>query len=164
MRVIIIGFILLCSSYCVTAQPITDTFTQAKQEGISFTELDSLYPSAAHAHPTKGVFNKDQASFLKKYRTMMQEFGQFLNENNFQWGNRTSFFQRIYFDKNGSIDYYFVNLDQTHFSDKKRKQFLKLLHAFSEKYQFPMQAESNFAQCAPITFVDPKSTEQKSNR
>ncbi|WP_138429103.1 hypothetical protein [Fodinibius saliphilus] len=95
---------------------------------------------------------------------MMQELGQFLMENGFEWKKRTSFFQRIYFAKQGTINFYLVNLDQTHFSEKKKERFIELLHVFSEQYQFPMQANSNFAQCAPITFTDSQDSQQQTNK
>ncbi len=162
MRYLLFSFFFLGFISAVVAQPVTASFDQAKTTGISFTELDSLYPSAAHAMANKGVFSKNQSQFLQEYRNMMQEFGQFLMEHGFKWGGRTSFFQRIYFNNDGTIDYYFVNLDQSQLSAEKKKRFKKLLQKFSANYQFPMKAESNFAQCAPITFVDPKSTKQKS--
>lgn len=162
MRYLLLSLFLtgfVTSSY---AQPITGTFEQAKSNDISFSKLDSAYPSAAHANPSKGVFKDDQKEFLTKYRDMMREFGNFLQENDFDWEEQVSFFQRIYFNNDGTIDYYFVNLDETNLSEEKKEQFKNLLHEFSNDYQFSMEAESNFAQCAPITFVDPPETNKNS--
>lgn len=161
MRYLHLIFVLLGFTISVSAQPETGTFAQAQAEGVSFSKLDSLYPSAAHANPAKGIFNQKQKEFLSQYRKMMQEFGNFLRDHNFQWGEQTTFFQRIYFDSNGTIDYYFVNFDNSNLSKEQKEHFKKLLQDFSGNYQFPMQADSKFAQCAPITFVDPSKSDQK---
>lgn len=156
MRHLFITLFLLAVACTINAQPVVGTFNKAGELGISFTELDSVYLSAVNVQPEKAVFKENQKEFMAEYRKMMASMGTFLTDNGFEWGEKTRFFQRIYFDRSGTIDYYFVHLDRTNFSDNKKTQLQSLLQEFSAQYTFPLSGSSNFAQCSPIVFADPK--------
>ncbi|WP_138429104.1 hypothetical protein [Fodinibius saliphilus] len=65
MRTFIFCILVLVFNYSALAQPVTTTFEQSKEQGISFVKLDSLYHGATHANPQKNVFKEHQTKFLK---------------------------------------------------------------------------------------------------
>jgi len=161
MKYITLLVLVFSASTFGYSQPVVATFDRAESMNISFAELDSLYPSAIHTDTSKAVFSERQDKFIDSYRSMMQKLGNFLHKNNFEWGERTTFFQRIYFNRDGKIDYYFINLRKTGFSEAKKEQLKKLLTNFSDNYKISLSTDMDFAQCSPVTFVDPKSNKEQ---
>jgi hypothetical protein len=130
------------------------TFQQAEKSGIRVTNLDSLYPSGLHVDSTKSVFHHHQDEFIAAYQGMLQDLGKYLKANGFNWGKPTPGFNRIYFNKKGTIDYFLYNFRKGDVAEEKEKQFDVLLNKFIKTYQFPMKAKTGFAQCSPVRYMN----------
>ena len=137
------------------------TFHNAEKQGISIKHLDSLYKSAVHADTSLAVFKteKEQDALQQAYVKLLQDFGKFLSENNFTWEKPTRCFNRIYFNSDGTIDYFLFNfLGKT--EDKPaeivEKEFQRLLNVFISDYKFSLTAKIKFAQCSPTTYLTKK--------
>ena len=137
------------------------TFQNAEKQGISIKHLDSLYKSAVHADTSLAVFKteKEQDALQQAYVKLLQDFGKFLLENNFKWEKPTRCFNRIYFNSDGTIDYFLFNfLGKT--EDKPaeiiEKEFQRLLNVFISDYKFSLTAKTKFAQCSPTTYMPKK--------
>lgn len=155
MKKLIILVIALCSMPAL-AQPLAATFTEAKELGFDPVKLDSLYPSAAHADPQKGVFKDKQGEFLKSYRQLHQDLANFLAKEGFSWPERTRLFTRVYFAPGGTIDFFLINPKQADLSKEQSDELFEHLNSFIADYNIPMKADSKFAQCSPVTYVSPK--------
>jgi len=130
------------------------TFLKAEKQGISITALDSIYPSALHSDSTKAVFGNKQQEFIQAYKKTLQDLAAFLKSNNFSWGKQTKCFNRIYFNKDGGIDYFLYNFGKDEITPEKQARFDGLLNRFIKDYRFTMKATTGFAQCSPVRYSD----------
>ena len=103
--------VLLTTCFQTFGQHLGLTFQNAEKQGISIKNLDSLYTSAVHADTALAVFKteKEQDALQQAYVKLLQDFGKFLSENNFKWEKPTRCFNRIYFNSDGTIDYFLFN-------------------------------------------------------
>ncbi len=134
------------------------TFQVAKIKGISFDSLEHEYKSALHVDTAQAVFKTDaeQKSMFDAYTKLLQDFGKFLNTHQFKWDHPTRCFNRIYFNTDGTIDYFLFNFlgkPSDKLSEAKEKEFTQLLNTFIKDYQIPLKAKSKFAQCSPSTYM-----------
>lgn len=133
---------------------------EAQKIGINIEKLDLEYKSAVHIDSTKAVFRTEaqQQKLQESYIKLLQDFGSFLNKNNFKWESKTKCFQRIYFAPNGKIDYFIYNfklknvLPENLISEEKQKEFEHLLKLFVKDYTFFTSANEKFAQCSPTSY------------
>lgn len=133
---------------------------EAQKIGINIEKLDLEYKSAVHVDSTKAVFRTEaqQQKLQESYIKLLQDFGSFLNKNNFKWETKTKCFQRIYFAPNGKIDYFIYNfklknvLPENLISEEKQKEFERLLKLFVKDYTFSSSAKEKFAQCSPTSY------------
>jgi len=130
------------------------TFRQAEENGVRTSKLDSIYPSGLDADSTKAVFWNKQDEFIKAYQETLQALGNYLKENKFSWNKQTRCFNRIYFSKDGKVDYFLYNFSKGELTPEKEKQFDTLLNQFIKKYKFPLTAKTGFAQCSPVRYND----------
>lgn len=128
------------------------TFQQAEQNGIRISQLDSIYPSGLAADSTKAVFGTRQQEFVAAYQKTLQDLGRFLKSNQFSWEKQTRCFNRIYFSKEGKVDYFLYQFSKDAITPEKEKQFNVLLSRFIRDYRFPMTAATGFAQCSPVRY------------
>ncbi len=135
------------------------TFQKAEEQGISYKHLDSLYKSAVHSDTTLAVFqtSEEQEHLQKAYNDFILQLATFLNKNNFKWGNQTRCFNRIYFNSDGTVDYFLYNFQKDAITMQKEKEFDLLLNIFIRDHKFPLTANEKFAQCSPIKYSDVKS-------
>ena len=124
----------------------------AVNQGIRISELDSIYKSAIHTDPKLAVFT-DQEAVSKAYVQLLTDLGKFLASKNFEWERTVSGFNRVYFDKDGSIDYFVYSFRGDVLSPYQVSQFDQLLNEFIKNYRFPLQADVKFAQCSPVTYT-----------
>ncbi|SDE19942.1 hypothetical protein SAMN05216464_104313 [Mucilaginibacter pineti] len=137
----------------VFAQHIADSFQNAEAKGYSMQALDKQYPSAIGSGNV--VFKGDNEKHLiTAYTAMIQDLNGYLNKNDFKWGGKVHIFNRIYFEPDGSISYYLVNLAPTGLNEERQARFLALVSAFIQDYKINITAKTGFAQCSPITYQD----------
>ncbi len=153
MKQILLYLILISTSTTLTAQVVM-TFQAADKKGVTIEKLDSLYKSGMHSDSTKAVFWNKEDEFINAYSKTLQDLAQYLHDNKFKWGKETSCFNRIYYNKNGHIDYFLYNFGKKQITKEKQIQFEVLLNQFIKSYQFPMTAAVNFAQCSPVRYRD----------
>lgn len=136
-------FTLIVLSYCQKAM----TFKESKEKGISTAYLDSIYASGLV------IFKNNQDEYVSSYQNLLQDLGQYLKENNFSWTKPTASFNRIFFDKEGKIDYFIYNFRPEQLTIDEEKRFYELLTEFIKKYHFPLTATKKFSQCSPVTYM-----------
>jgi hypothetical protein len=129
------------------------SFSQAKSLGISTDHLDSTYASGIHSDSTLSVFHNKQEEYIKAYQKLLQDLGNYLKKNNFIWEKPVKGFNRIYFNKDGKIDYFLYSFRPDQITAEQEKRFGELLSKFIKKYRFPLKADRPFAQCSPVTYM-----------
>lgn len=123
------------------------------KSGFTYTELESVYTEAVNADTTTfTAFQGREDELHKAWMRLLQDLSAFLSKNNFKWGTATNCWNRFYFDKDGTIDYYFYQIKDFDKSD----EFEKLMNEFIKVYKFPLTAEMNFKQCGYAIFQDKK--------
>ena len=146
---VFLGIMLFSTTFAQKAM----TFEQAKEQGIRITYLDSTYKSGIHADTALAVFKKNPEAYTKTYERMLQEFGEYLKANNYEWLKPTKGFNRIYFNRTGKIDYFLYSFKPNQISVENEIKFGELLGQFIMTYQFPLRASVDFAQCSPVTYT-----------
>ncbi|MFN3917452.1 MAG: hypothetical protein ACK4K0_06895 [Flavobacteriales bacterium] len=153
--------VLLTISFQTFGQQRGLTFQNAEKQGISIKHLDSVYISAVHTDTSLAVFKTEteQEAMQQAYIKLLQDFGKFLLENNFKWEKPTRCFNRIYFNADGTIDYFLFNFlgkleDKP--AENIEKEFQRLLNVFIADYKFSVTAKTKFAQCSPTTYMPQK--------
>jgi len=156
-KIIFFNLLLLLASQTF-AQKLAMTFQEAEKRGISINSLEKMYKSALHVDSSQAVFKTDaeQERMYNAYIKLMQDFGKFLFAHQFKWEHPTRCFNRIYFNTDGTIDYFLFNFlgkPSEKLAEAKEKEFTELLNAFIKDYQIPLKAKSKFAQCSPSTYM-----------
>ena len=132
------------------------TFEEAELKNISMTHLDSIYKSGIHSDPSLAVFDSNQDEYIEAYKKLLHDLGQYLEVNDFIWENPTKGFNRIYFAKSGSIDYFLFMFRPNQLTKDQETRFEELLRLFIVDYKFSLSAEVSFAQCSPVTYMPQK--------
>ena len=153
MKVLLFTFLFALHFYAAQAQKAM-TFGEAEAAGTSIRTLDSLYQSALHSDSAKAVFGRQQEVFTKSYQQLLKDLNGYLHEHNYRWEQETRCFNRIYFNKDGRIDYFLYHFKKDAISPEKAGQFDALLNAFIQRYRFPLSAPVKFAQCSPTVYND----------
>lgn len=152
--------LIVLSSNNMYSQAKVFSIEEAQKTGISIEKLDLEYKSAVHVNNIKAVFKteEEQQKLQESYAKLLQDFGSFLNKNNFKWKTKTKCFQRIYFSPEGKIDYFIYNfklknvLPENLLSEEKQNEFERLLELFVKDYTFSSTAKEKFAQCSPTSY------------
>ena len=151
----IAGFILFMFTAFTASAQRAATFQQAATNGLTVQQLDRTYSNALDADTAKAVFKGEGAKqFYKAYVTMMYDVSAYLKAHYFSWGKPTRVVHRIYFQPDGAIDHYLVNLAPANMGSVKEQQLLALLNSFAKEYKFKLPAGRRFAQCGPAVYED----------
>ena len=129
------------------------TFAEANKQGLSIEYLDHLYASGIDADTSLAVFKNNIDEYILAYQNLLQDLGTYLKQNNFHWEKPTNGFNRIYFRKDGAIDYFLFNFRPGELTEAQEKKFGELLSAFIKDHHFKLSADKNFSQCSPVTYM-----------
>jgi hypothetical protein len=133
------------------------TFQDAEKEGLTVQKLDKIYANALDTDSAKSVFRgAETKAFYNAYVALLQEVSRYMKANNFSWGKPTRIVHRIYFEPDGTIDYYLINLKPAGMSAETQAQFVTLLNQFVKSYKLKITAGKKFAQCGPAIYQDAK--------
>jgi hypothetical protein len=156
MRYAVILLLLLVPIFC-RAQQKAQTFQDAERAGLTVQKLDNIYANAMDADTAKAVFKGSMATdFYKAYSAMLTDLSLYLQKNNFTWDKPTRIFHRIYFEPDGSIDYYLLNLKPANLTPEKETRLITLINDFAKNYKLAITTNKKFAQCSPAIYQDAK--------
>jgi hypothetical protein len=149
----------------VNAQHLATTIEDGEKNGLSISQLDSVYKSAVHADTSQAVFKTEaeQQVMHESYVKLLQDFGKFLTTNNFEWKKPTRGFNKIYFNSDGTIDYFLYSFQnknvkpEDQLSIEKQVEFKRVLNLFIKDYRISITAKTKFAQCSPTTYMPKES-------
>jgi hypothetical protein len=129
------------------------SFSEAKENNLRVSFLDSSYRSGIQADSSLSVFKAAPDEYIAAYQSMLQELGKYLHANGFDWEKPVKGFNRIYFDKTGKIDYFLYSFREGQLTAEQEKRFAELLGKFITSYRFSLSADTGFAQCSPVTYL-----------
>lgn len=153
MRKLFFVVCVFCWALLAQAQQCM-TFQDMEKNGLSLAKLDSLYPNALGSGKAEGAF-KSQQKFGKQWAQFHEDLMLYLNTNGLKWGKPTNCFNKIYFNADGKIEYWFFNFFKADsIPENIQAKYLELITAFSKIYTFKDKIPSQFTQCATVTFFD----------
>jgi hypothetical protein len=138
-----------CSFYGQKAM----SFEEAETQGVTTKKLDSIYTNALDDGTGIYVFeNEDE--IMKAWTEMLQDISSFLRKKEEMRKIDIHVFQRVYFNKDGKIDYYLYKIrNSEQISEEQILQINEFLNDFVENYQFSLSADRNFVQCGMAKFT-----------
>jgi hypothetical protein len=143
MKKIIFLASVLFISVSMYGQGKTFSVEELVWHGLSMNHLDSIYKNGLPvSDPNHQVFSQNYYdNVVEKARiALLQKMGDYFEKNGLKWGNSVKCWNRIYFNSNGTIDYFVY-----HFIGKvdnnKENEFKKLLNRFNNDNKFPVVAK-----------------------
>jgi hypothetical protein len=137
------------------AQKLVSTFRQAEGTAYAMQKLDAQYKSAVHSDSSQAVFKgEEEKKLIAAYQKLLQEVGKHLTDNGFKWDKPTRCFNRFYFSKDGSIDYYLFNINPQEADSQKQAEFQQLMSQFIQGHTLQIQGPVKFSQCSPVVYKD----------
>ena len=151
---VLIFFVLLSYFPCFAQKAMR--FEVAAENQKSASHLDSIYKSAIHTNTDLATFKSEdqQKQLIEAYQNLLGKLAKYLQERNFKWGKTVRCFNRIYFDKNGTIDYFLYSFPKDEITAEQEKQFNQLLNSFILAQKIDIKANEKFAQCSPVQYTD----------
>lgn len=116
--------------------------------------LDSVYMNLLNP---KNVSDSEYNAVSDSWIEFHKQVSQFIDKENFKWevpDSTITIMNRIYFDKNGTIDYYAFKVMNPSVSLNKRAEYEKILQKFSRDVKINLQREENYAQCGNIIYLN----------
>ncbi|MCR8557425.1 hypothetical protein KXD93_07220 [Mucilaginibacter sp. BJC16-A38] len=154
MKVIILTALLFLG-VAVNAQERAATFQNAAKNNLTVDILNKQYKNALDADSNKSAFKgAGQQKFYAAYVALLTDLNTYLHKHDYTWQKPTRIIHRIYFEADGTIDHYLLNMDGAGMSALKQTQFITLLNQFVNNYKLKIIADTKFAQCGPAIYQD----------
>jgi len=116
--------------------------------------LDSSYTNLLNpANSTETEFEV----VMESWTQMHQKVSKFIKEENFKWevsDSTITINNRIYFDKDGTIDYYAFKIINPSVPLEKRRAYEKVLQKFSKQIKLDLPRDEKYAQCGKIRYLN----------
>jgi len=114
--------------------------------------LDSTYTNLLDPrNVTADEYKLVAASWAKFHKNLSH----FIKEEKFKWevsDSTITIMNRIYFDKNGTIDYYTFKIKNPSVTDEKIVEYKRVLQKFSKNVKLDLNRDENYAQCGKIKY------------
>ncbi|MCA0131712.1 hypothetical protein [Winogradskyella alexanderae] len=94
---------------------------------------------------------------IKSWSNFHKKINKFMKEEGFSWevpDSTISIYNRIYFDKNGTVNYYVFNINNPSISELKKAEFKNVLSKFSKEVHIELQRAGQFAQCGKTKYLN----------
>ena len=149
-------FLLSCLFVCSLCGQTVISIKEAKEQGITTKSLDSIYPNAMDDGTGNYVFENSE-DVSKAWEKMIIDVSSYLTKKKEMRDSNIdiNIFQRVYFNKDGKIDYYLYtirNLNELTENEEQVQLFIDLLNEFVRDFQFSLSADKGFSQCGSAIF------------
>ena len=121
---------------------------------FSKMNLDSTYINLLDP---RNVSESEHKSVIKSWTEFHQKVSKFIKEENFKWevpDSTISVLNRIYFDKNGNIDYYAFKILNPSIAAEKQSEFENILEKFSKEIKLDLKRDEQYAQCGKTKYLN----------
>jgi hypothetical protein len=149
---------MLITVHLSYGQHVALSIQDTEKHGISIQHLDSIYKNAVNSDTTLAIFKTEleQEKLQQNYTKLLKDLASFLSKNNFKWEKKTPCFNKVYFSKDGAIDYFlyfFRGNTEDKPTETKQKEFQHLLSLFIKDYKFALSANTKFTQCGGAVYM-----------
>ena len=149
----LILFLLPCLFVCSLYGQTALSFDEAEKQGITTKYLDNVYPDAMGNDRGTPVFESSE-EVSKAWQKMLQDISSFLRKKEEMRQININIFQRVYFNKDGKVDYYLYKIiNLAELTEEQVQQVADLLNEFVKDYQFSLSADKGFVQCGRAKLV-----------
>ncbi len=126
---------------------------------IALKEIRELYLDSTYTNllDPRNVTESEYKDVTKSWTEFHKKVLKFIEEEDFKWDVPDSMItiaNRIYFDKNGTIDYYTFKIRNPSISAEKSAEYEKVLQKFCKEITLDLKRNENFAQCGNIKYVN----------
>ncbi|MBU2527320.1 MAG: hypothetical protein KKC03_12035 [Bacteroidetes bacterium] len=121
---------------------------------IKKLNLDSIYPNLLDP---KNVTESEYQEVEKSWVKFHENVSEFIKFENFDWevpDSTITVLNRIYFSKEGTVDYYTFKIMNHSVSAEKRAEYEKVLQKFSENVKIDLDRNEQYAQCGKIKYLN----------
>ena len=141
---------------------LSSCFKEKKQvfgihDKIKFEEFKKLNLDDSHVNLLNPKFSTKQeyTTIINSWRAFHQKVNTILSDNNFTWeipDSTITVFNKIYFSKNGDVNYFLVNIINEKVTDSTKNIYIKLLENNLDKLNIDVVRENQFAQCGKVKY------------
>ena len=154
---LLISAILFGIAFNSSGQQLGTSIQDAEKQGITIQHLDGIYKNAVGDDPSRSVFKTEaeKNAMQDAYSKLIIDLSEFLSMHHFVWENPVKCCSKIYFNSNGTIDYFlydFPDLPEKKLPAGKDGEFNSLIKAFIKDYKFAIDIKEKFGQCSTATF------------
>lgn len=126
---------------------------------IAYNELKKMNLDSAYTNllDPRNVTESEYKIVTASWSEFHKKASQFIKEENFKWevpDSTITILNRIYFDKNGTIDYYIFKIRNSSVSAEKRDEYEKVLQKFSKEVKLDLKRDEKYAQCGKIKYMN----------
>ena len=121
---------------------------------IKKLNLDSTYTNLLDP---RNVSESEYKIVVESWSEFHKKVSQFIKEENFKWevpDSTITIFNRIYFDKNGTIDYYTFKIKNPSVSSEKQAEYEKVLQKFSKEVKLDLKRSEQYAHCGKTKYLN----------
>ncbi|CAM1360664.1 conserved hypothetical protein [Tenacibaculum sediminilitoris] len=129
------------------------------QDKIAFDEIKKLELDTKYKNLLNPEFTADEEyeEVRKSWINFHKQVGEILKENDFEWeikGNSIIILNKIYFNKNGEVDYMVFKVMNENVTDGKKEAYEKLLSENITKLKIDLKRKEKYAQCGKIKYLN----------
>ena len=105
----------------------------------------------------RNTSDAEREAVINSWTNFHKKVNEFLEEENFSWevpDSTISIYNRIYFDKNGNVNYYVFNINNPSITEDKKTEFENVLMQFSKNVKLELQRDQEFSQCGKTKYLN----------
>ncbi|MDY2586817.1 hypothetical protein [Winogradskyella aquimaris] len=138
-----------------TKEPIIINF----DDKLAFTEFSQLNldEKCVNLLDPRNTTENESKRVIESWSNFHKKIISFLKEEDFSWevpDSTISIYNRIYFDKNGRVNYYVFNINNPSISELKKEEFKNTLSKFSKEVHIELRRDEEFAQCGKTKYFN----------
>ncbi|MEC3906269.1 hypothetical protein VOI54_04525 [Tamlana sp. 2201CG12-4] len=121
---------------------------------IKKLNLDSIYLNLLDP---RNVTEAEYQKVGKSWTEFHKNVSDFIKSENFKWevpDSTITVMNRIYFSKDGTVDFYTFKIRNQSVSTEKRTEYEKVLQKFCENVKIDLYRNERYAQCGKIKYVN----------
>ncbi len=164
IREVILIFILLVFNGCQQKTIKRSSIIVSSSDSIHYNKIKKMNLDSAYSDllNRKNLIDSERTIVYKAWSEFHKKLSKYVKQVKFDWevpDSTITIFNRVYFDKNGYVDYYKFKIKNSSISTKKIKEYEKILQKFCKKEKLDIERPEKFAQCGTIIFQNYKENE-----
>lgn len=123
----------------------------------NFEKFKELKLDDSYVNLLNPMFSKKEEfkDVLKSWGDFHNKVNEVLVANDFSWeipDSSITVVNRIYFNKDGGVNYFLVNVRNDNVSDEVKNKYITLLNTHLDELSIELKREDKFAQCGKVKY------------